>query len=104
MIFSDMIKNQKPEAKVGVMSRLEVELVPAYSQSIRAVLRNILHEHKNTVCVTRAHIYIYIRDVESSCKSIGQHSAVRARKGNTPDPPVVGFGKPLGAAAPEYCF
>lgn len=38
MIFSDMIKNQKPEAKVGVMSRLEVELVPAYSQSIRAVL------------------------------------------------------------------
>ena len=54
--FSDMIKNQKPEAKVGVMSRLEVELVPAYSQSIRAVLIYILHEHQNTVCVTRAHI------------------------------------------------
>lgn len=56
--------------------------------------------------VLRVHIYIYIyiRDVESSCKSIGQHSAVRARKGNTPDPPVVGFGQPLGAAAPEYCF
>ncbi len=49
----DMIRSQSPEAKVGVMPRLEVESVPAYSQSIGAVLIYIFYEHKNTVYVTR---------------------------------------------------
>ena len=48
-----MIRSQSPEAKVGVMPRLEVESVPAYSQSIGAVLIYIFYEHKNTVYVTR---------------------------------------------------
>ena len=51
--FNDMIRSQSPEAKVGVMPRWEVESVPAYSQSIRAVLIYVFYEHKNTVYVTR---------------------------------------------------